>query len=158
MVIYSFYRLKNSLIYIIKGNWIKRNSPLDIKGSVRRIAGSIFSNTAVAVKFIGGVAATGLTIDQTQDLLGLSENNDWRLKKNTISFGKKLGIQDKIDLNNNKIEIDKEVLDKLQKDSKILQALKESESESQKVLQYLSKDASNSKPVPQLVSLLKKDL
>lgn len=134
LLISSFLRFKNSIVYLIKGKWIKRNSPLDIKGSMGRIVGSLLSNTGAAIKVTGGIAATGLTIDQVQDLFGVSENNDWRLKKNTVSLGRKLGISDKINNRapiNNKIEIEKGVYDKLQQDSKILQALKTNKSKSE---------------------------
>lgn len=112
LVIYFFFKVKNSFLYLIKGNWIKRNSPLDLSGSLRRIAGSMFSNIGAVAKLTGGIAATGLTIDQTQDLLGVSENNDWRLKKNTRIFGQKLGreaISDQINHQalNQKAEINK---------------------------------------------------
>lgn len=72
----------------------------------------MFSNIGAVAKLTGGIAATGLTIDQTQDLLGVSENNDWRLKKNTRIFGQKLGreaISDQINHQalNQKAEINK---------------------------------------------------
>jgi len=154
LVINSFYRIKNSLYYIIKGNWIKRNSPLDAKGSIRRIAGTIISNVTVLGKFVGAVGVTGLSFDQGQELFGMSENHKWRLKRNTIILGKKLGISDHIIEYNNtafqqKVEIDKEVLEKLQEDSKILHALKKSKDQ--------SKGDTTFKSVSELVSFPLKD-
>lgn len=105
------------------------SSPLDIKASLARIVGAIIFNSATALKVTTGIAAAGLTYDQTQAMFGVSDNNKWRIIRQVALLAEKLNISDETIIKNN-VVISKEEYDKLMQNSERLKALKESQNKS----------------------------
>lgn len=100
------------------------SSPLNIKASISKLIGVIGSTGANILKVTTGLTATGLTFDQTQEMMGVSENNKWRIRRQVRDLAERLNISD-VTTNNNSVVITKEEYDKLKEDCTKLKSFQE---------------------------------